>query len=386
MEHLTEQEMHQTLALFPESYEESRERFRHGLARFRQLWPQARLLWHRLEGTEDLTIDWIEADALERKEKLLVLTSGQHGVEALVGSAVLELFAEEFLPRLEPRRTGLLVVHTINPWGMKHGRRTNAANVDLNRNFLPDPASFDEAFNPDYARFSAFLNPTGPIPSLGWTCLSFSLASARRALWPGAGRLRQATLLGQYRHPKGLYYGGTGLQEETRVLMDLFRGRIREYEQVLHIDMHAGWGPRDQMTVVTSRLEPRDSSELQRDFSYPRVVRSDPTEFYAIRGDMIDYVYALAREESPGKHLFAASFEFGTLGQSTWAEFRGLRAEVFENRLYWFGADSPAVREWVVQEFRELNAPQEARWRAKAVEDARQAFAGILRAEGFLPH
>jgi hypothetical protein len=57
---------------------------------------------------------------------------------------------------------------------------------------------------------------------------------------------------------------------------------------------------------------------------------------------------------------------------------------VFENRMRRFGAGSQNVRERVEREFRELYVPQEERWRAVAVADARRACDGILGAEGFL--
>jgi hypothetical protein len=376
----------QVSALFPGSYEESRARFRGEIHRVRQLWPGARLGGHRLALAEDddLTIDWIEADPLERREKLLILTTGEHGIEGRVGSAMLRLFLEEFLRRLAPQSTGLLFVHAINPWGMKHGRTANARNVDLNRNFVRDPDVFDPAINPDYGRLASTLNPEGPIRSLFWSNVSFFLKLLWHGVTLGPGRLRQAALLGQYRFPSGIYYGGESLQEETRVLIDLYRRHIRGHERVVHLDVHTGYGPRYQMGLVNSALEPRDSQELARRFAYPLVVKADPSEFYPIQGDMIDYVYTLVGEEFPEVGLYATSFEFGTLGDSLPAVLRSLRAVVFEKRMHRFGAGNQGVREWVEGEFRELCVPQEERWRAVAVADARQAFEGVLGAEGFL--
>lgn len=377
--------LERALTRFPESYEESRARFREGLDRFRQLWPAARLASHRIEGSEGLTIDWIEADALEEKKRLLIVSSGQHGAEAYVGSAVLQLFVEEYLHQLNPKETGVLVVHAINPWGMKHRRRTNAANVDLNRNFIMDPSGFDASLNPDYARLNSLLNPEGRVRSLSGSTCAMYWRLAGRMLSMGTGRIHRAVLLGQYRHPKGIYYGGTALQDETGVLMGLLEGHIQSYERVVHLDMHSGWGPRYQMSVVTSPQEPRDSDELEQAFGYPAVVKPTPGEFYSIRGDMIDYVYALVQGKLPGKRLFAAAFEFGTLGESTFASLRGLRAEILENQMHWHGASSQRVRQRVMHQYMELNAPPQERWRAKAIDDARQAFAGILAAEEFLP-
>ena len=148
--------------------------------------------------------------------------------------------------------------------------------------------------------------------------------------------------------------------------------------------MHTGYGPRYQMSVVNSWMEPRESKELERQFSYPLVVKTNQSEFYSIRGDMIDYVYALVHNEFPDKRLYATSFEFGTMGDSFFATLRSLRTMILENQMYWFGARNRKARKRIERDFQELFAPREERWRAKALADARQAFQGILRAEGFL--
>ena len=44
--------MEDILSLFPETYEASRERFRHNLAVIQKEWPNAKLSHHRIEGDE----------------------------------------------------------------------------------------------------------------------------------------------------------------------------------------------------------------------------------------------------------------------------------------------------------------------------------------------
>jgi len=375
--------------LFPRDYEESRATFRQDLERIQARWPNARLESHCLAGdeaaAEDLTIDWIHADGLQRHDMLLLFTAGVHGLEAYVGAGIFRLFVQEFLPRLDPSSTGLLFVHAINPWGMQHRRRTNRANVDLNRNFVWDTHLLDRSFNAGYGRLTSLLNPREPVRAMAWESLSFLF----RLLWSvaslGLARFRHDALLGQYCFPQGLYYGGAALQEETQVLMGLYRKHIPKYSQVVHLDVHSGYGPRYQMSIVNSAMEPRDSAELARRFSYPLVVKANPDEFYSMRGDMIDYVYTLVYNQFPNVRLYATSFEFGTLGDSIARVFRSLRALVFENRLYWSGARNRSARERVEREFQELFYPQDERWRTRAISDARQAIQGILAAEGFFP-
>jgi len=375
--------MEDLLALFPETYEFSRERFRHNLPAIQKGWPAADLSYHRLPGDEDLTIDWIHSNALEKNEKVLILTTAEHGIEGYVGAAMMQRFIDQFLPQLDPRTTGLLLVHTINPWGMKHHRRVNADNIDLNRTFLWNQA-FDPAFNPEYDFLNDYINPDKPIRSLAWSNINFYLNLVWKAflkVWPF---LKHTLLIGQYRYPRSLYYGGVDYPEETRTLINLYRQAFQEYNQVLHLDMHTGYGPRYQMSLVNSVLETTTSQEFEKKFAYPLVVAANPEEFYAIRGDMIDYVYALRKHKFPQKKLYATSFEFGTLGDGLRGQVGSPRAMVLENRLYWQGAANDMLAGQVKHDFEELFNPVANDWRAKAVADADQAFEGILRAECFM--
>ncbi len=374
--------MTEILSLFPATYAASRARFRENLALIRQFWPQAQLFQHRLPGEQDLTIDWIYADALENNAKGFIFTIGEHGVEGYVGSAMQQRFCDCFLPRLNPQNTGLLMVHAINPWGMHHHRRVNANNVDLNRNFVYEGV-FDPNFNPNYDKVNSILNPPQQIQSLKLSNLKFF----GRLIWLltrlGPRGFKHATLLGQYRNPKGLYYGGTGYQEETGILMGLYRQVFSAYDQILHLDMHTGYGPRYQMSLVNSGLETKSSAAFVEAFKYPLVVAANPNEFYALQGDMIDFVYALHQNEFPQKRLFATSFEFGTLGDELFGLVHSPRAMIHENRLHWYNTPHDLIRKQIQRDFEELFNPSASDWKAKAVADADLAFEGILSAEGF---
>lgn len=375
--------MNESLSLFPPTYEASRERFRANLDVIRERWPRADLSQYALRDDVSLTIDWIGSDATVRNEKVLIFTTGEHGVEGYVGSAMLQRFLGKFLSRLDPRTTGLLLVHAINPWGMKHHRRVNAGNVDLNRNFLWE-TSFDPTFNPEYDLLAPIIHPGRPVRSLWLDNLVFYLKLAGILVhrsWPG---FKEALLLGQYRDPRGLFYGGEGYQEETRILIEMYRRAFTHYDQYLQLDMHTGYGPRYQMSLVNSALETTPSGEFERRFGYPLVVAANPDEFYAIRGDMIDFVYALGTQEFPGKRLYAVSFEFGTLGDKLPGKVGTPRAMSFENRLYWQGARTETQSARIKGDFEELFNPPAPEWRAKALADADRAFEGILRAQGYL--
>jgi hypothetical protein len=369
-------------SLFPDSYEESRARFLQDAERLRPQWVSARLESHPLQNFPDLSIDWLWAEPRTR-ETLVMISTAEHGIEGYVGSAMLKLFMDEFAPRLNPENTGLLLVHAINPWGMKHHLRVNANHVDLNRNFVFD-GDFSPTINPDYELIETFLNPQKPVRPLSQEAIPFLIKVLKNMISPGRARVQAASLLGQHRHPKGIYFGGTQVEEETALLMKLYQTALDEYQHFVQIDIHTGYGPRDQMTVIIPPLDPTPSSQAADKFRYPLVQKIDADEFYAISGDMGEYVYRLRDANYPDKQAFAGGFEFGTFGDSLPALIRSLRITVLENQLRHHGASQAQAEAQVRAEYEELFFPSDQTWREKALQDGRQAFEGILAAFGIL--
>jgi hypothetical protein len=369
-------------SLFPSSYEASRARFLRDVELLRLRWHTSRLESHLLKGHPALSIDWLWAEP-RVKENLVMISIAEHGIEGYVGSEMLKVFMDEFAPRMNPENTGLLLVHAINPWGMKNYLRVNPNHVDLNRNFVFD-GNFSPTINADYELIEKFLNPRRPVRTLTAEALPFLVNAVKNMISPGRTRVQAASLLGQHRHPQGIYFGGTKPQEETAVLMNLYRIALTEYQNFIQVDMHTGYGPRYQMTVIIPPLDLTRSAEAVEKFNYPLIQKIDADEFYAISGDMGEYVYRLRDAEFPDKQVFACGFEFGTFGDSLPALIRSLRITVLENQLRQHGAVSRKAEAQVRAEYEELFFPSEFRWREKALADCRQAFTGILSANGVI--
>jgi hypothetical protein len=255
----------------------------------RSKWPSARLESHVLKDHPDLSLDWLWAEP-RLKQNLIIVSTGQHGIEGYVGSAMLKLFIDEFAPRLNSKNTGLLLVHAINPWGMKYNRKVNENGVDLNRNFTYDGV-FDPAGNPYFLKLKRLLAPHYPVRSFGAETLKFSWRTVKALITEGASALTYAALLGQYAEPIAMYYGGTRHEEGSRVMIDLFHQALENYRTIIHLDMHSGYGPRYLMSITVVPLEPLKSAELSSKFNYPLVLRGDHEEFYATHGDMTGYFY-----------------------------------------------------------------------------------------------
>jgi len=364
-------------SLFPSSYEASRARFLQEVEPLRTKWAESRLGTHPLKTDPTLSIDWLWAEP-HKKENLVIVSTAQHGIEGYVGSAMLKVFMDEFAPRIDPENTGLLLIHALNPWGMKHNRKVNENSVDLNRNFIH--GTFNLEINPDFKALHYLLTPQRPARAFWLENLSFWTRVVRAIATLGVSRVSTAALLGQRSNPKGFYYGGTQHEESTKVLMDLYQQVAENYEFVLQFDMHTGYGPRYQMSVIIPPNDPMPSDEAVARFSYPLVQKINPEEFYAINGDMGEYYYTLRDQKFPNKKLFACGFEFGTFGDSLLERIRSLRAMVLENQLHWHGAVSETAAQSIRDEFQELYFPAERKWREKALADCRQALEGILTA------
>jgi hypothetical protein len=369
-----------TMYSTPETYKQSREIFLNSLSEIRSFWPDAQHSSFVVSKEEDLTIDCISADAIETREQLIFLSTGLHGIEGYLGSVMLQVFINDFLPLLDPVKTGLMLVHCINPTGMNNRYRTNQANVDLNRNFIFNFPSFQE-INIDYPKLYGFFNPKTPIRSEIITKFVFIFKSIKWFILFGPYRIREAALMGQYYDPSGMYFGGLELQPETQYMMDLISKWIPNYLRTLHLEMHSGYGPRNQMTLVQSSKEPMTSLEAKRLFNIPYISAATPDEFYQMHGEMVGYMYDIANQSN--RKLYSAAFEFGTYGDSLVDGARSLLTTIIGNQLVILGS-SAANRVWVEHDYEELYFPSKENWIEIAVTIGKQAFRNILKAEKFI--
>src|SRR5215470_4014730 len=143
------------LNVYSSSYREARKLFRETASRL-----GASLEQHPVAaGREaDLTIDVAVLGDAEPKWSLVV-SSGLHGIEGFVGSAVQIAFLQAInLNDLVAERGQIVAIHALNPFGFHHFRRANEDNVDLNRNFLLDDELY-EGTSEGYVRLGGLINP-----------------------------------------------------------------------------------------------------------------------------------------------------------------------------------------------------------------------------------
>jgi hypothetical protein len=320
---------------------------------------------------ESLTID-IACLGAPGARRVLLHTSGIHGVEAFAGSAV-QLAALARRP-VVPGGCALMLVHVLNPYGMAWLRRFNESNVDLNRNFL-GPGERWEGASPLYRHLDPLLNPPTPPAADG-----FYLRLALFALRYGMHGPRQAIAEGQYEFPRGLFYGGAKLEAGPRLFLDWLSANVAGAAHLFAIDLHTGLGGRDADTVIREPgIASRPAAELSQAL-HREVVDAEAGEAaYRIRGGMAG---AVARVVA-GAHVDFVVQEMGTF--SSLAVLHALREE---NRCHHY---APAdMRHPARLALLETFCPPSHGWRARAVERGvallHAAAAWTFRDEPKSPH
>jgi hypothetical protein len=167
---------------------------------------------------------------------VLVLLSGTHGVEAFCGAGGI-MDALKTRPKL-PAGTALLAIHAINPHGFAWIRRVTEEGVDLNRNFVDfaNPPA-----NPGYDELAdAILPPALEGPA-------YDAAQRRLEAYRekhGLPALHVAFSGGQYKHEKGLFFGGFGPTWSHRTHAAIIADHeLAKRKHVAVIDYHTGLGP-----------------------------------------------------------------------------------------------------------------------------------------------
>ncbi len=248
-------------AFFARRYEAARARFREAAAR-RGAPPEETVLpGHAGPDGETLAVDCVWLGPAHAAD-VVVAISGTHGIEGYGGSAVQSAWLAS--GRALPPGMAVLMVHALNPWGMAWWSRSDADNIDVNRNFLAFPARAD---NPGYRALHATICPAS------WTAETRAAIDAALAFYEaahGAKALTNALIAPQSDHRDGLNFTGHAPSWSRAtleaMLAKLAAGRPR---RVALIDLHTGVAPPGEIAVLQFPADAEDAARARRLWSVP---------------------------------------------------------------------------------------------------------------------
>ncbi|TCI39233.1 MULTISPECIES: M14 family metallopeptidase [unclassified Exiguobacterium] len=360
---------------FSSSYDESRERFLDLLDTVKQYYPSARTMSHSIG--ED-TIDVIIGEPAGSREAMLLMTIGEHGIEGYAGAAVTQQFIETQLGNVRHDVTGVCFIHAVNPWGMKHFRRVNEHNVDLNRNYVVDRESLPRNVNKEYEVMRHLFVPDGVIDDYHEAREHIYSFLGSGIKLDGFDAMTEAKGMGQYQFPKGVYYGGDADEPSAVFMKEIQHDLLDRYDRVVHMDWHTALGPTNEVTMLVSERDGRSAEQLKQTYGLKNIKTYNPDD---VLGDSTNHFYYVRDTQHPDKQLVSALFEFGTFGTSTKALIREFLTIILENRLYFEGTKDPEARNGIKKEFMAMFYPEDETWKTSVLREGAQAVEHILKAE-----
>ena len=221
---------------FSSSYSQAREKF---LDAAHQAGIAVQCKAHPEKGAEGeaLAMD-VALDGASGAGKLLIVSSGCHGVEGFCGSGVQTAALQDQAWRDHARQLGVAVlhVHALNPYGFSHLRRVTQENVDLNRNFqdFSKPLPVNEA----YREMHPLVQPEQWPPSQAHMAAIMQYVARH-----GEAAFQAAVTSGQYEFPDGMFFGGAAPTWSNLALREVLREHGRQAGRIAWIDLHTGLGP-----------------------------------------------------------------------------------------------------------------------------------------------
>ena len=303
------------------------------------------------DADSSLAIDYLFLPAYEKKKNLIIINSGIHGVEAAAG-----VFLQHYLlsyctgdHSINRTNTAILIIHIMNPFGAKYGRRFNANNVDLNRNCFDASFSQLNGFpglsmdNPEYEDIRDLVESTTNQFFIIWSGIREGIQESVWSFIQEGKRKISKALSGQYQYPKGIYYGGNSVEKECSSVQELMASHIDDFKNVVIIDVHTGLGKKGINQIMLNPLEEETLREAyQREmqilktmfpdnecFELCEIQEADSHEFYTT-GDFTQWIY----ERFPAKREEGIVLSF-TSEIGTFPGRQVLEGIVNENYCYW---------------------------------------------------
>jgi len=298
---------------------------------------------------ESLSVD-IAALTSSNDERLIILTSGVHGVEG--------------------PGTGIVLIHATNPWGFAHIRRVNENNVDLNRNFL-DFTAPGASSHPQYAELDPVINPQ-VAPSIAGEISYWFNAMKQIISNRGVSKLFKPIAEGQYDYPKGVFYGGSTVEQSCLLLQSLVLKYANKVDRISILDVHSGLGPFAVATLIGNVNVVTKEKRLQWLSTHfdNRIILDDQSDnTYNANGSFSQW----CRQAFADKHYLFLCIEIGTVNPIKL--FSALRRE---NQAHHWAADNSNIYRKSKRALFKVFAPRNSDWRNRSISEGLKVFEKTL--------
>ncbi|MDH5737695.1 MAG: M14 family metallopeptidase [Gammaproteobacteria bacterium] len=301
-------------------------------------------------------------------ERVLVISSGTHGIEGYCGSFVQCQLLKEALPARLPDGMMLMMAHAVNPHGFAWQRRVNEDNIDLNRNFIDFSGALP--VNAGYRTLAEALEPEvweeDTAPQLWQRLKSLSAAHENPDRW------RQAAMTGgQYEYPHGIFYGGAAPswsnQQIHRVTERYLKGR-----EVTWIDIHTALGKYGEAECIVEYEKDHPGLARAQSLWGKRVFSTRTGESLSanVAGSM-----CMGVQKQIGESMLAMGLEYGTVRSS-----EVLGALIADQWLHRYGDLASPQGQAIKQKMMDAFYPDDPAWREAVMAIARE----VVKASGVL--
>lgn len=288
----------------------------------------------------DLYIDTVWLGSRQAKN-VLVIISATHGVEGYCGSAAQSFLLDQFatLERIEPKDFAVLIIHSLNPWGMYWARRCDQSGIDLNRNFndFSTPITDSEAVQ-------VWLN----ILELEEVQARFSAIEDFKDRL-GQQKFEEVISAGQYSKPWAPFFGGQAPSFANETIENIINGYQLAGKELVVIDIHSGLGPYAFGELISDH--PIDSSGArfaEQLFGDTIASTAKGESFSAPKFGLMDYRWHQLMQDS-GCYI---TLEFGTYNSDQ------LFHTLLNEHLFWARSDHKTLKNDAYQEHRKAMLQQ----------------------------
>lgn len=365
------------LIYFNNTYDEARTDFRLKSNELSLKFPCTKNFHIQVESDKDtdLTIDFCFIPGTKATEKIMILSSGVHGIEGYTGSAVQLFFMDQYIQNSLLDKTSILLIHGVNPYGFKYGRKVTEHNVDLNRNSDINRELY-QTQNEGYPKVYRLINPEGEVQTKSLANRFFFVQAIRAIVKESMAVLRQAVLQGQYEFPKRLYYGGNDFEPQIKDLRYIMDTICQPYQTVFAIDLHTAYGERGKLHLFPNPVEESVKKRMETVFEGFQIDWGDSNDFYTYTGDFNSFIGKVNKD----KIFIPMLFEYGTMNsQTTIGSLKSIHVMALENQGEQFGYESDEDSIKVEKDFLEMYFPSSLEWRSHVIDETKIIFDKTLK-------